>query len=333
MEISAMTTRSFLAAATLSLLAGTALAQGFTNPRPMQRATDEYLALLMSRAYDKMDRASDEARTKGTRLTDGQPLLPAIYAGVAGCPCGNQLNDDLWQVRRARLDEWLKHNPASVTARISKAAYPVKYGWFARGSGYSNTVSPEAWKLYRERVEEGRRLLEALDAPLREDAGWYDIMLDVALAQGWPHAQFDALFEKAVAKYPDYMPFHFSRAQFYMPRWYGSAEDQRRVVEDSVKRTRAAYGETFYARLNWSAQSNTMFRDGQADWSRMKAGFERIVADHPDPWNTNNFAKFACMAGDKTLLRQMLPKLGSPIFAAWNNDAGYYNRCVVFGMS
>lgn len=309
------------------LAAANATAQS-TNPRPLQRAADDHLMLLMSRSYDKLDQLSEQARAKDLALSDGQPLLTAVYAGVIGCECGNQLNDELWQVRKQRLDEWLKRKPDSVTARLAVAAFPVKYAWMARGGGYARTVSPQAWKLFAERMEEGRKSLAAVDARTRQDPGWYEMMLDVALSQGWPAERYDAIFFEAVEKYPYYTPFYFSRINFYSPQWYGSAQAEKRVIDDAVARTRSRWGEVLYARLNWSTSDFNMFRSGRVDWPRMKAGFEQMIKEYPDPWNLHNFAKFSCYADDLKTLSTLLPRITpEPVVAAWQNDPEYYRRC------
>jgi hypothetical protein len=315
------------AAVVLCSLAGSAAAQS-TSPRPHQRAIDEHLALLMSRAYEKLDRAAEEARTKELTTSDGQPLLSSIYGGTAGCACQEQLVEELWLVRKQRLDEWIKRNPGSTTARLSLAAFPVKYAWMARGSGYSNTVSEEAWKLFRQRVEEGRKALESLDAKTKQDPGWYEVMLDVGLSQGWPREKYDAIFLQGVEKYPYYIPLYFSRMQFHGPLWYGSVEQAKRVADDAVARTRSRWGEILYARLNWLMMNDQMFWSGQTDWPRMKVGFEQLVKAHPDPWNFNNFGYFACLAGDFKTLSGLLPKIGDqPIVLAWESDINVYQEC------
>jgi hypothetical protein len=333
MEISKMKTHPMLrrpaiaAAIVLCLLGGPAAAQS-VNPRPLQRATDDYLGLLMSRAYDKLDQAADEARTKQVALSDGQPLLTAIYSGVIGCGCGNQLNEELWQVRKQRVEEWAKRKPGSVTARLAVAGFPIGYAWMARGGGYAGTVSPEGWKLFRERIEQGRQALEALDARTKQDPGWYDLMLEVAQSQGWPAEKFDKIFFEAVTQHPYYSPLYFTRKSFYSPRWYGSVEQEKRVVEDAVERTRPRWGETMYARLNWIPIENTMFSSRQVDWPRMKAGFEQMTKEHPDAWNINHFAKFACVARDHETFTTLATKIGdNPIAEAWEGNVNIYKGC------
>jgi len=80
--------------------------------------------------------------------------------------------------------------------------------------------------------------------------------------------------------------------------------------------------------MNWSQGTTTMFQDGSTDWSRMKAGFEELVSAYPDPWNINNFARFACIAGDWRTMGRLSEKIGeAPIPAAWHDDTRYYLGC------
>ena len=71
-----------------------------------------------------------------------------------------------------------------------------------------------------------------------------------------------------------------------------------------------------------------MFTDGQADWPRMRRGFERLTHDYPDRWNINAYAKFACVAGDARTLKQQLAKIGqAPILDLWGS-MGFFSQCV-----
>ena len=49
----------------------------------------------------------------------------------------------------------------------------------------------------------------------------------------------------------------------------------------------------------------------------MKQGFEDIMARHPDPWNLNNYARFACLAHDKQKMAELMPR----VYAAMVEDA------------
>ena len=312
---------------TFALYTATGWAE-FTNPRPMLRAADEYFAALMKGDFDKLERAAEEARSKDLRIADGQPVLAALYEGTAGCPCANSLTDELWQIRRSRLEAWHSQFPRSVTARVARASFPVYYGWFARGNNYAGSVSPDGWKLFRERVEAGRIALESLDASAKQDEGWYAAMISVALAQHWPPPRFDALYEEAAHRHPGYLPIHFNAGNYYAVQWYGSQEAYTRFVDHAVGLVDPQLGPELYARMNWSQGTNTMFRDGSADWNRMKEGFEQMVRAYPDSWNLNNFARFACIAGDWGTMNALADRIGeTPVSMAWYDDSRFYFAC------
>jgi hypothetical protein len=295
--------------------------------RPLQRAIEEHLELLMSGSFDALERAASEARRTKAKISDGQPKLQTIYAGTAG-DSSPPLTDDLWKVRRSRLEQWRAAYPASVTAKVALASFPLRYGWFARGSGYAGTVSQEGWTLMRQRVEESRVALEALDAAAKKDPGWADAMLDIARIQHWPSERFDALYEAAAAQDPDYLSYHFAYLTYYSTRWYGSPEQQRNAIEKVVERTRPMMGETMYARLNWGLGSSDMFMSGRTDWTRMKAGFERMTKDYPDEWNINHFARFACMADDWPTVARLTAMIGDkPVLDAWLRNMDFYEHC------
>ena len=300
----------------------------FTNPRPMERAADKYFAMLLQSNFAGLEHAAAEARSKDLRIEDGQPVLAALYEGTAGCPCANSLTDELWQTRRQRLEAWTKQFPKSTTAHVALASFRVYYGWFARGNNYANSVSSDAWKSFEERVEQGRVALNSLEESDKHDEGWYAAMISVALAQHWPSERFDALYDEASRAHPKYLPIHFNAANYYAPQWYGSPRAYGRFVQRAMDLVGPPVDAELYARMNWSQSTNTMFLDGTADWTRMKSGFEQMVKGYPDPWNVNNFARFACLAHDWDTVNVLAKSIGeTPVAMAWWSDARYYFRC------
>lgn len=297
------------------------------SPRPLERAAGEYEELLFQRSYRNLESASLEAHSASSVIGDGQPRLAAIYMGTAGCVCGDSRTEGRWNLRGERLREWLKSYPNSVTPKVALAWLPLKLGWTVRGTGYANTVSPEAWKQFNKYLAEARDALNGLDADAKNDPGWFEAMLEVANAQGWPRDRFEALYQQAQRRHPDYLPIYFVAAGYYSPRWNGSVEDLQRFIDRATEATRPKLGETLYARLVWSESRS--FGDTPIDWQRTKAGFERMVKDYPDPWNINNYAQFACKNRDWAAVSTLSERIGSrPVMRAWHNDARYYEGCV-----
>src|SRR5262249_29236643 len=82
-----------------------------TNPRPLERATEDYQTLLFQRSYRELEQAAVEAHSASSVIDDGQPRLGAIYRGTAGCICANLLTEELWKLRGVRLNEWRERHP------------------------------------------------------------------------------------------------------------------------------------------------------------------------------------------------------------------------------
>lgn len=306
----------------------------YEDPRPINNFAAKTAQMLRAGDFQGLETMAANLRAKLPLLSDGQPALSGFYAGVSKCVemrCGDErMAPEDWKAHEKLLARWRSKFPKSITAMTATAMYWKEYGWFARGLGYANTVNQDQWASFESRVEKAHSLFEAIRARTDKDAVWYDGMLSIAKAQGWPDTAFEAIYQEGVGRFPGYLPLYFQKAAQLSPRWGGSQSAFSRYVDSVVKGTSKNMGETMYARLNWSSWSPEMFTDGQADWSRMKRGFERLTQDYPDRWNINAYAKFSCLAGDVQTLKQQLAKIvKEPILDLWGS-MDFYSQCVVF---
>lgn len=302
-----------------------------TFERPLEKAAYDHHRLLLNKDFTRLENIATAARTHKATLSDGQPVLAAIYGGVAGClssGCANKLNESEWQKRHELLVRWRELAPQSVSAEIALAQYFIEFGWAIRGSGAAKSVKPAAWPAFQMNIMHALNLLERATPAAKKDPGWYAAMLMVGLAEGWKPDRIMQIYKQGTADHAWYLPIHFSASAYFSPRWYGSPMLLRRFIEDAVKITEAQLGPSLYARLNWSLWTPEMFSDGQTSWHLMRAGFQRLTSDHPDQWNYSHFAKFACIAGDRETLRDTAKKLtGQPIERAWGT-LEYYRQCL-----
>jgi hypothetical protein len=307
---------------------------GPDHVRPLDVIAENANDLLHKREFKALDKLAEEYRGKNSLASDGQPKLMGFYAGVlksaSGCG-GPQESEEQWNDHKLLLLDWSKNSTLAGVPNLALAMFEAAFGWHARGSGFASTVSEEGWTRFRQRTANARMMLEKLGPEARKDPQWYEAMLRIGLAQGWKNKEFDALYQEAINRFPYYYAYYFTKGSFYSAKWHGSQDEFKAFVDGSVNATAPKLGETMYARLNWSASSNSMFTDGQTDWNRMKRGFEKLIEDFPDSWNRNNFAKFACMAGDKKTLREQLALIGDRVaLGAWGSMS-YFQACVKYG--
>ena len=324
--------RSYLprfAALTLLLLFGLPAAMAADSARPMIRESQKVFALFLAGEFAELEATEARTRDLSVLISDGQPLRAAFFWGF-WCPCESLSEEEARKMlaqMRQRVGEWRKRYPESIAAKIAESRYYGSVAWHARGKTWAHKVPESAWPIYRENLEKSRRLLDAMGPGARSEPQWYTDRLMVGRELSEPRETYAQLLAEALERHPRYLPIYFEASTHYSPSWGGSNAELNAFIDRAVERTRAHLGDSLYARLHWNNWSREMFSSGQADWPRMKAAFERIIADHPDAWNMNNFGKFACMARDPATMEAVIKRLdGLVVLEAWQGMA-YYSWC------
>ncbi len=251
-------------------------------------------------------------------MDDGRPRLALLSDGIYAAL--NQGGG--WDKGIARVDELKKLYPKEAFVALAEVAYWTSYAWDARGGGYASSVSGDGWKLFQERLEKAEKILLETKSYSAQLPTWYDEMITVQSALNRPEDERDRVFVEAVKRYPTYYPIYFTMLDYLSPKWGGTWRTVDNMIKWSVEHTKAQEGMTLYARLYWVVSGDPevkLFEDTFASWPRMKQGFEDMMARHPkSKWNLNNFAKFACMAGDKETFLKLRAQIGTGVVdAAW----------------
>jgi hypothetical protein len=286
----------------------------------------EMIGLVRGNRFDEVEARAARYRAAKERGADGWWMLAAFYAAVTGP--SSKATPESFRNWFAASDRWIKAKPTSVTALVARARSLRNYAWQARGSGYSDKVSDESWKLFFERLKEARVTLDRARAVAGKATlcpGWYDAMMGVALGQQWERADYEKLFSEATAAHPDYEDYYLSKAYYLLPRWYGApGEWQRFAVE-----ARARHGVGLYARICW-AQARyegfpQLFRDHGIAWRDVQDGFEALHKRSPDSmWVLNHYARMAVGAGDRATALRLMREIGDNFYeSAWTTRANY----------
>lgn len=254
---------------------------------------------------------------------DGRPRMSALGAGY------NLIykRETDWSKSLARIDELRKKLPDTPIVALAEARYWSDYAWNARGSGFASSVTREGWTLFHERLEKEERVLIATKPYAAEFPGWYDEMIIVQSALDRPAEDRDKTFLEGTQKFRTYYPIYFTMVNYISPKWGGSWETVDNMIKWSVENSKATDGNSMYARLYWFVDGELpegvkLFKDTLATWPKMKKGFEDLVTRHPkSKWNLNNFARFACMAGDKKTFLALRRQISKDVMdAAWSQN-------------
>ncbi len=246
------------------------------------------------------------------------------YRAALHCDC----REKEWREKMQRVQRWKAFNPQSAGAAIAEAKYWAAYAWHIRGGLWNQRVDPVALRVFGERMKRAEEVLLNSKAFASNNPLWYETYLDIAIATKRDDAFVEQLFEEAIRQHPHFQPLYVDMTNHWAPREGGWGKWQKvdALVKRAVRLTSGMDGQDNYAWLyaQISAQRRIefdLFDDSLASWPRMKASFSELVKRYPSADNLNEFAAFACRAGDKETFLNLNVKIqGHIVDAKWPSN-------------
>lgn len=282
--------------------------------------------------YADLQRSIDDALRGETRTSSGLWTLTMIDSGLEDVFQSDPHDEAMWEQHRRHVQAWVDAYPESAAPRLAYAQMLFQHGWRYRGGGFASTVDEADWAPFRKHVRSAAEYLESNKAIASADPRWYEYMAQIAVNEQWPQDRFDAMIDEGLKRYPTYYQLYFAAMEYSAPKWGGSAQAIEDFARAAVKRTRKTEGEGMYARIYWyAAQSqyhDALFTQSKIDWEAMKRGIHDVVARYPDAWNLNNFARFACLAGDRAETWALIDRIGDDVDArVWRGGRQEFEAC------
>jgi hypothetical protein len=264
-------------------------------------------AMLVKGDYAEIDQLAQKYRSEKTRLPGGGWKLAELYEGLKA-PDRFHPEEHI-----ARLNAWIAARPQSITPRVALAGVYLKYAWAARGAGYADSVTDEGWRLFGERAEQAKRVLDdaANITPMCPE--WYEKMQTVALAQDWDKDRAAALFEQAIRFEPEYIYFYKSHAYYLLPKWDGEPADGAIFAKESADKVGGQEGDYVYFEIGEVVLGAKSGHDGAGlDWARLQRGYQaqRDLYRKNTNSNMNQLARMAWYFRDRTVAKQLFDQIG-----------------------
>lgn len=290
------------------------------GPRALNMYVGQVAGFFVHNRGDWLEQQINEWSSAACLLDDGRPRLSAVMPGYDYA----YRSERDWNKNLERLNQIKQSYPKAASTSLAEIQYWVSYAWDARGRGYASSVAQDGWKFFRERMEKAESLAISVKPRVSGLPMWYERMIMIQSALNRPAAEKENTFHEGAKKFKLYYPIYFSMLEFVSPKWGGSWESVDQLVSWAVENTKESDGNTMYARLYWFTYGSMpdgakLFGDTRASWLKMKKGFEDMMARHPrSKWNLNNFAKFACLAGDKRTFLTLRRQIGRDVVQeAW----------------
>jgi hypothetical protein len=270
---------------------------GFTDdgfdPTTDVHAIEEYeyaiAGLLKQKKFAKLDCIANSVRTSKARFSGGTWKLHKFYAGLEEPKPGHPTEVD-WRNHLAHLNEWVAARPASITARVALAESYISYGWDARGTGYSDTISDSGVKLFDLRIRKAKTILDSAATLHNKCPEWYVAMQQVAQGQNWDLLRSTALLEKAASIEPGYFYYYRAQATLLLPQWMGKEGKPARFAEQAADRMGGKAGDMLYFEI---AQAIVCGCDEPESvhfsWPRLQQGYAAIEQQYGPSLNELNW--------------------------------------------
>lgn len=311
-----------------SLFINSAHATQFSDGPQARKALAEQVEDLFQKGnFSQLEKMADSFRKSRSHFPDGVWKIQIFYTGF---DLSGRYPDWVFPKYISLAEEWQKSYPKSVTAQRVLAKVWFDYAWKARGSDYASDVKKDAWPLVEQRLEKAWRILnQPLAKGVDDCPERHNLQLRMAVALGSDRDTFESLFQEALREDPGYYHHYAVKADYLNPKWHGKEGEWQQFITNVADRNPQYNGATIYTRTVWSVYIRKDWTDfnkrSGVSWDRMKAGFEQINRKFPNsPWILNNYAKFACRAGDRDTVIKLFKQIDSRNTfypEAWETDA------------
>lgn len=269
--------------------------------------------------FAALDRQNTHFTQPGRVDPDGTSQIDEFRQGV-GKVLGNDLKNAepyLTEMDIMTL-QWATANPKSALAHILHARALVAHGWSYRGTGYVDSVPPEAWKTFQSYLRRAVDYLKVHAEVALTDSSAHLLLLEIGGSMNWDDEQLAAIAADGLKRNPDDIAIYFEMMDNRLPKWGGNAKVLDTYINEVTEKTRGQFGLGMYARLYAKAAEgqyrHALFEDSHADWDKMKQGYEDFFARYPGSVERRNrYAYMACLAKDKATLLRLLSELGTKI--------------------
>jgi hypothetical protein len=279
----------------------------------LDRYEEGIRTLFAQEKFETLDGMADTARSTKSRLPGGFWTLHIIYyALMRPAPGTFKASDAEWANQLATLQRWVEKRPDSITARVGLGGAQLQYAWKARGGGYADGVSDDAWRIFQERAEAAAKTLKDASSLPAKCPEWYLTLQATARALGQSKEVQTAIFEKAIAFEPDYHYFYRTQADLLMPKWEGEEGEMAAFAQQTAERIGGKKGDIIYYEIATDINCGCANDKGLngLSWDRIKRGYIDVEQQYGESiGNLNAMAYMAGLAGDPVYAEELFGRI------------------------
>lgn len=262
--------------------------------------------------------AASSWEKQGCLLKSGEPRINYWLSGFS-----RSFSRLGWGNSLEKIEKFKAVYPDSPLPLLAEARYWSDYANNARGSGYARTVTPEGWRLFKERLEKSESLMESIHSSAKDWPQWYWQMIRVQSLLQRPQETINQTFLEGVKNHPNALPIYTEMAYFLEPKWGGSWSAVDKIAALATQHISRESPNVTYTRVYWAtgglSSPQALLSDTKVSWTKMRQGFIELLNLYPDSsYIGNNFLVYACTANDKPIYRkyrQLVKKFDDRVWA------------------
>lgn len=303
-----------------------------STDNPMSAFQKKINDLLLAKDFAAIESEATSARDNRERFRGGFWKIASLYDATQTLYAeykGQKISDEMWKNRIELLNKWKSEMPESITARVALAGAYIEYGWFARGSGWANTVSDSDYAFMKERL--GTAEAELLEASkLGTHCPHLSAqLLNIGVANGWPRDKFDKLFDQATKAEPNYIPYYLTKSENLKEKWNGEPYDWQKFI-DSLPGKLLTLDTDEVDIIYFAIVADKLSDPTGNNWAmiskdRIKKGFADMEKKFtPSNYRLNQFAYLSCLTMDLDSAKNAFELIGDDRNeGVWNEKLFY----------
>jgi hypothetical protein len=166
--------------------------------------------------------------------------LPIEKVSEACAALLDTISDSSWEVTNTwKLIEppLFKNWPHASASYFIKGQFYYKFAWRARGGGYADSVSTNAWKAFAENLSIAEAAYQKAWSLNPKDVRIPTQMIEMAVSQQKERPEMELWFQRAMQLDTNNYNACMKKLRYLAPKWYGSAGEMLKFGRECVAST------------------------------------------------------------------------------------------------
>jgi hypothetical protein len=211
-----------------------------------------------------------------------------------------EMTDAYKQIEGPLFKNW----PDSAAAYFIKGKFYYRFAWIARGGGYADKVTPEAWKDFKEKLAVAETAYRKAWSLNPHDVRIPNQMIEMAVSQEKPRPEMELWFQRAMQLDTNNYDACLAKLRYLKPEWYGSRDEMLAFGRECVATNWGGRVPFTLVEAHRACAASLPRQEARAYWHQpdvwadVQSAYEKFFQMNPDDKrNRYYYARYAFICG------------------------------------